>query len=102
MFCVFSSRRRHTRCALVTGVQTCALPISLRFDRTYLSDCKGGMPVGDERIYLAWEKSGNQLRYALDVPEGYTVTLQNPAGFDITRSEERRVGKECVCADSSQ
>src|SRR3546814_4301510 len=32
MICVlyffFSSRRRHTRCALVTGVQTCALPIS--------------------------------------------------------------------------
>src|SRR3546814_9696002 len=31
VFCVyvffFSSRRRHTRCALVTGVQTCALPI---------------------------------------------------------------------------
>src|SRR3546814_5847443 len=26
----FSSRRRHTRCALVTGVQTCALPISVR------------------------------------------------------------------------
>src|SRR3546814_9933813 len=26
----FSSRRRHTRCALVTGVQTCALPISTR------------------------------------------------------------------------
>src|SRR3546814_3289377 len=25
----FSSRRRHTRCALVTGVQTCALPIFL-------------------------------------------------------------------------
>src|SRR3546814_21193667 len=24
----FSSRRRHTSCALVTGVQTCALPIS--------------------------------------------------------------------------
>src|SRR3546814_2889820 len=33
MYCCFifffSSRRRHTRCALVTGVQTCALPISL-------------------------------------------------------------------------
>src|SRR3546814_1399487 len=28
-FC--SSRRRHTRCALVTGVQTCALPISFDF-----------------------------------------------------------------------
>src|SRR3546814_1555397 len=28
----FTSRRRHTRCALVTGVQTCALPV-LRRDR---------------------------------------------------------------------
>src|SRR3546814_13106807 len=30
MFCVcfFSSRRRHTICALVTGVQTCALPVT--------------------------------------------------------------------------
>src|SRR3546814_1659527 len=27
MYVLFSSRRRHTRCALVTGVQTCALPI---------------------------------------------------------------------------
>src|SRR3546814_507506 len=27
LYFVFSSRRRHTRCALVTGVQTCALPI---------------------------------------------------------------------------
>src|SRR3546814_1381943 len=26
--CFFSSRIRHTRCALVTGVQTCALPFS--------------------------------------------------------------------------
>src|SRR3546814_11184096 len=29
VFFFFSSRRRHTRCALVTGVQTCALPISI-------------------------------------------------------------------------
>src|SRR3546814_4363638 len=29
----FSSRRRHTRCALVTGVQTCALPISADLDQ---------------------------------------------------------------------
>src|SRR3546814_4504948 len=38
-FCV-SSRRRHTRCALVTGVQTCALPILVttgaRGFRTYV------------------------------------------------------------------
>src|SRR3546814_8403442 len=30
LFFFFSSRRRHTSCALVTGVQTCALPISVR------------------------------------------------------------------------
>src|SRR3546814_6543739 len=39
----FSSRRRHTRCALVTGVQTCALPISPdgtphTLHRTYLQN----------------------------------------------------------------
>src|SRR3546814_3426891 len=38
----FSSRRRHTRCALVTGVQTCALPISqyqrIQHDSLYTSD----------------------------------------------------------------
>src|SRR3546814_1904243 len=34
VWCVFffSSRRRHTRCALVTGVQTCALPIFFYFE----------------------------------------------------------------------
>src|SRR3546814_7586368 len=49
--CVFfSSRRRHTRCALVTGVQTCALPIffpsisltgSIGFASTYLGNLIG-------------------------------------------------------------
>src|SRR3546814_12538661 len=36
MYCAFffASRRRHTRCALVTGVQTCALPISWHPIRT--------------------------------------------------------------------
>src|SRR3546814_10553368 len=32
-FFFFSSRRRHTRCALVTGVQTCALPIFIGQNR---------------------------------------------------------------------
>src|SRR3546814_4872902 len=35
----FSSRRRHTRCALVTGVQTCALPILFAYWGI-------GLPVG--------------------------------------------------------
>src|SRR3546814_8319587 len=34
-FYIFSSRRRHTRCALVTGVQTCALPIVKRHNRGF-------------------------------------------------------------------
>src|SRR3546814_5348962 len=34
----FSSRRRHTRCALVTGVQTCALPISQQRSHYVISD----------------------------------------------------------------
>src|SRR3546814_4695248 len=40
----FSSRRRHTICALVTGVQTCALPIfsaSTRDDRPIPQDLQG-------------------------------------------------------------
>src|SRR3546814_2073930 len=38
LFCFFfSSRRRHTRCALVTGVQTCALPICAVSDKSCTS-----------------------------------------------------------------
>src|SRR3546814_6437834 len=36
----FASRRRHTRCALVTGVQTCALPIWPR------ENMETGRPIG--------------------------------------------------------
>src|SRR3546814_3401911 len=36
-FFFFSSRRRHTRCALVTGVQTCALPICFAQARQLLA-----------------------------------------------------------------
>src|SRR3546814_8597104 len=35
----FSSRRRHTRCALVTGVQTCALPILAATRRSSIASC---------------------------------------------------------------
>ena len=38
IFFFFSSRRRHTRCADVTGVQTCALPISPIFLRGCMYD----------------------------------------------------------------
>src|SRR3546814_2888644 len=51
VFCVFffSSRRRHTRCALVTGVQTCALPIWSRGQSPNLSSIL--LQAGDAFIY---------------------------------------------------
>src|SRR3546814_19274252 len=42
--CFFASRRRHTRCALVTGVQTCALPISYLAPRF-----QGGFVAGTDQ-----------------------------------------------------
>src|SRR3546814_4392297 len=47
----FSSRRRHTRCALVTGVQTCALPISRRYSSSLerLKRRRTGMGNGGAR-----------------------------------------------------
>src|SRR3546814_107144 len=44
VFFFFSSRRRHTRCALVTGVQTCALPISKGPFALPVTTAKGKMP----------------------------------------------------------
>src|SRR3546814_18352563 len=48
-FFFFSSRRRHTRCALVTGVQTCALPISAAsvIDITSFTDRGGATGSGE-------------------------------------------------------
>src|SRR3546814_2026193 len=51
----FSSRRRHTRCALVTGVQTCALPIFLQH---------GGVEIADvELVAKCLLGLGAQLQY---------------------------------------
>src|SRR3546814_10985139 len=41
----FSSRRRHTRCALVTGVQTCALPILPLHARTAWTRTLGQLAI---------------------------------------------------------
>src|SRR3546814_9654648 len=76
-FFFFSSRRRHTRCALVTGVQTCALPILLRSVHRYASDAM----VMAMLIHLL-------RHFAFDRIHGFRTFSW--------RSEERRVGKECV------
>src|SRR3546814_2764520 len=73
----FSSRRRHTRCALVTGVQTCALPISAK------------------RLVNTALEHVNPAETGLDQPLGRR-TDGDPGAADQHRSEERRVGKECV------
>src|SRR3546814_8313853 len=67
----FSSRRRHTRCALVTGVQTCALPIS-----------PFAPVVPGKRASIA----------ATSAPPGPCSRWTSASA----RSEERRVGQECV------
>src|SRR3546814_4068017 len=42
---LFSSRRRHTRCALVTGVQTCALPIWMPATSAVVLGILGARPL---------------------------------------------------------
>src|SRR3546814_44194 len=49
MLFFFSSRRRHTRCALVTGVQTCALPICGSCSFANVAD----IPVDEATLPLA-------------------------------------------------
>src|SRR3546814_3289820 len=54
LFC-FSSRRRHTRCALVTGVQTCALPILPQLRSLMLTGTKitpGGLDLLADKASL--------------------------------------------------
>src|SRR3546814_1145736 len=83
VLCVFffSSRRRHTRCALVTGVQTCALPISAQARvcaAAIVALMRGGIP-DPQPVFSNTCYSYVTDRMAMHV-----------------RSEERRVGKECV------
>src|SRR3546814_10363202 len=49
----FSSRRRHTRCALVTGVQTCALPILKDVGNTSATDAAEVFYVHLENVFAA-------------------------------------------------
>src|SRR3546814_16674549 len=94
MFCFFfSSRRRHTRCALVTGVQTCALPIYQRTDTE--PECRA-----DDEPFNA---SRRRAKRASKADAGIEVggCDPDPGGCSgecafrfADRSEERRVGKE--------
>src|SRR3546814_1769113 len=62
----FSSRRRHTRCALVTGVQTCALPISHLAHMHRLAVTAPG--VSQSGVLVSREGHGRPLEHVQ--PEG--------------------------------
>src|SRR3546814_1987428 len=86
VFFFFSSRRRHTRCALVTGVQTCALPICKITDH-------GVIPRRLTPIF----RDAQELAAANDLGEKIEQALAGSQYLIVLcRSEERRVGKECV------
>src|SRR3546814_16139410 len=89
MIFFFPSRRRHTRCALVTGVQTCALPICW--------DNRGEWHIDHIRPLCSFEfKSPDDPQFR----EAWALTNLRPLWARDNprkggRSEECRVGKEC-------
>src|SRR3546814_1656830 len=101
LFFFFSSRRRHTRCALVTGVQTCALPISRsrspphpRLDHP----AAGSATMTDFRLgSLVAEIAGDGPAVVMVHGLGGSSNSFQPLMPGLAdRSEERSVGKECV------
>src|SRR3546814_10374094 len=96
----FSSRRRHTRCALVTGVQTCALPISR--SKQVISNSFGGDLTAGYQVDLfgANAASANAAIASLQSSQYSRETVAITLYAD--RSEERRVGKECVSTCSTR
>src|SRR3546814_19022221 len=99
MYFFFSSRRRHTRCALVTGVQTCALPI-FWLSMTDTTIGRPGIFIGLENFAWLWDD--RVLWLSVFNTFLYTVVasiLTFAIGLwlaQLLSSEERRVGKECV------
>src|SRR3546814_9561832 len=62
LFFFFSSRRRHTRCALVTVVQTCALPILRKlFNEQGVLHRVDGPAVMDDK-HVMWCENGKVTR----------------------------------------
>src|SRR3546814_2623574 len=86
----FSSRRRHTRCALVTGVQTCALPI---FD--HLARQPANRTIIERRVEQDRLVRRKGAQFGI-LPRDIRSIMR------ILRSEERRVGKECVSTCKSR
>src|SRR3546814_5025982 len=87
----FSSRRRHTRCALVTGVQTCALPI---FGGSF-EEVNRKSRAQSEVVARIIDRTGDDNGGGVDVHQ-FALQASQKMEQLVERSEERRVGKECV------
>src|SRR3546814_2064199 len=87
-----SSRSEHTRCALVTGVQTCALPISFsnRVQEHVLKII--GLVCHDPLVFSSFRP----------IACGRTLRLFTTRTDPPKRSEERREEKECVSTSRSR
>src|SRR5205823_9555761 len=85
--CFFFQAEDGIRDKLVTGVQTCALPICCAEASFWL----GFLYVRQNRGELA----AQALRAARDSKECKSVEPTFYLGMQMLRSEERRVGKEC-------
>src|SRR3546814_20691088 len=90
IFFFFSSRRRHTSCALVTGVQTCALPIWFAgwMRAAILRTCQAGQR--ESLLPASRNKAGYSVPSLM-----FWYGLHAAITSDI-RSEARRVGTVCV------
>src|SRR3546814_20941903 len=91
----FSSRRRHTRCALVTGVQTCALPICFDFARRLPRRFAAGASRPRQRLVTAEARGGRGTAWRCDrfAPAYATAhPVNRPNQTFVTHQPEGRRG----------
>src|SRR3546814_2629376 len=86
----FSSRRRHTRCALVTGVQTCALPIFRKASRSLGRLFAQGNRRLDDRHELGGREAGPADERAVDV--GHPQQFDRVLALDRAAVEDAHLG----------
>lgn len=64
--------------------------VTIRFTDIGLDECSGSLPVDDGVIELQWKHAGNQIYYSLNVPEDFTVKVENLTSFELVKNESHR------------